>query len=290
MYPNPFFKRNKFWLFGTLILITIISGILIRLILFGIVYSLHYDKDPSLQYAFTNVAKPIASIVYGGFVFCVASMIYFNNQWQKQLQLTNQLEGARKQAELELLQSQVKPHFIFNTLNNIYTLSLKQSAQTPQMIYKLSYLLRYMLYDSKRERIALGKELNYIENYLALEKLRYNGTLDVLINQFTDTKDVTIPPLILLPLVENSIKHGASQQIGLSWIRMDISTERDWLTVTIENNKSRTKKDADTYAGIGIKNVTQRLNLIYKEKQSIDIIDDEDSFMVKLRLQYKNNE
>jgi LytS/YehU family sensor histidine kinase len=284
LYASPFFQRNRFWLFGALVLITILSGLLIRLVLFGLVYPLHYGQEPTMIYAFKTVSKPIASIVNGGFVFCIATMIYFTNQWQKQLQFTKQLEAAHKGAELALLRSQVQPHFIFNTLNNIFTLSLKGSAQTSEMIYRLADLLRYMLYDSGAETVSIEKELSYIENYLSLEKLRYNGTLDVLVNRFGDLSNTLIPPLILLPLVENCIKHGAGQQIGLAWIRIDILKKAESLLIQIENSKADRAKATTTSQGIGIRNVTKRLRLIYADNHQVTITDEGDSFMVILKL------
>ncbi|TDX01974.1 sensor histidine kinase [Dinghuibacter silviterrae] len=164
------------------------------------------------------------------------NMLYFMRAWYEQQRISEVLKKDKAIAQLELLKSQVHPHFIFNTLNNIYSLSLHQDRRTPDMIHRLSSLLSYMLYDSKDAVIPVSKEIEYVQNYIELQKIRYSDRLDVSINVFLAVDGFFVAPLLLLPLVENCFKHGVASEAGRAWIRMDLSRDGDWLVVKLENS------------------------------------------------------
>lgn len=212
-----------------------------------------------------------------------ASSIKLVKHWYA-IQIKNQLLLKEKlEAELNFLKSQVNPHFLFNTLNSLYALTLKKSDESPAVVLKLSGILDYMLYHSNRDYVSLSKEIELINNYIELEKLRYGSRLEVsfTISGFTQRK--TIAPMLIFPLVENSFKHGAGKSSKSSWINLSLVLKLNHLTFTAENSKNPAPKNIGSH-GIGLSNLRKRLNLLYNEKYNLDIKDRSDSFFVKLEL------
>jgi two-component system, LytTR family, sensor kinase len=219
-----------------------------------------------------------------------ALMFYFINKWVRDDKKRQELETANKDAELRLLKSQVQPHFLFNTLNNIYALSKKNSPHTTEMIYRLSGLLEYMLYDSNREWTPLAREIAYIQHYLEIEKIRYGNRLDVSFTTFGNLEDLQVPPLVLLPFVENSFKHGLSQQTDGCWLRIEISYEAPWLFMKVENSKPESEGVEIKKGGLGILNVRKRLDILLEDRFELKQLDAPDSYLVTLKLQPKQKE
>jgi hypothetical protein len=183
-------------------------------------------------------------------------------------------------AELKLLKAQVHPHFLFNTLNNIYAFSLERSGKTPELILKLSSLLSYMLYDCKTEEVRLEKEVETMRNYIGLEKERYGNKIEISWNIEGAIEDKFIAPLMLIPFLENAFKHGTSEQIEKSWLSVDISVKQNTLRCKIANSKN--EYVAYNSNGIGINNVKKRLELIYPENHELKINDEGNFFVVSL--------
>jgi two-component system LytT family sensor kinase len=234
---------------------------------------------------FIFVPKVIIEAVNIYLIVALYTMFYFLRAWYEQQRLAQELLRDKAFAQLELLKNQVQPHFIFNTLNNIYSLSLKNSPRTSDLIYRLSSLLSYMLYDSRQEFIPVSKEMEYIHNYIELEKIRYGERLDVAVNCFDAVDQFTIPPLLILPLVENSFKHGVSNDVGNSWIRVDLSVKDDWLTVKIENSRVADQVNGHAvYKGIGMENVKKRLEIIYPDRHEFKCMSEGQSFLTILKL------
>lgn len=195
--------------------------------------------------------------------------------------------GHRLFPSLQLLKSQVHPHFLFNTINNIYALSKKGSPDTTEMIYRLSGLLEYMLYDSSREWISLEQEIRYIKNYLEIEKLRYGNRLDVSFTTWGNWQGVEVPPLILLPFVENAFKHGLSRQAGTCWLRIEVGYDEQRLALKVENSKPEAEAPPAAKGGIGISNVRKRLQILLGETFDIKQLAGADSYLVTLTFQPK---
>jgi hypothetical protein len=183
-------------------------------------------------------------------------------------------------AELQLLKAQVHPHFLFNTLNNIYSYSLENSPKTPGLILKLSSLLTYMLYDCSSEEVWLEKEIGIMKNYIDLEKERYGNKIDISWKVGGDIKDQLITPLLMLPFLENAFKHGASEQIEKPWLVVNISVINQTLHCKITNSKNEYM--AKGSKGIGISNVRQRLAFIYPGQYELSIHDAGDYFTVTM--------
>jgi LytS/YehU family sensor histidine kinase len=231
--------------------------------------------------------KMIFDAVNVHLIAAVGAMIYLIGKWNEQQRLAEKLTKEKVAAELELLKSQVQPHFIFNTLNNIYMLSLKKSSQTSDMIYRLSALLSYMLYDSKKAWIPIEKEIDYIKNYINLEKIRYGKRLDVQLNVFSDVEQFSVPPLLMLPLVENAFKHGVSNEVANCWIHIDIMQKHNSLIFKIENSIVEKTATNGFGNGLGLRNLEQRLEILFPDRFDLRTMKEVSSFLVTLKLDYE---
>ncbi|MEP6748112.1 MAG: histidine kinase [Bacteroidota bacterium] len=209
--------------------------------------------------------------------FCSLSM---GKQWLLKQQELLQAQQEKTTAELQLLKAQVHPHFLFNTLNNIYSFSLDGSPKTPELILKLSSLLSYMLYDCKAAEVRLEKEVQIMKDYIDLEKERYGDTIEISWNVEGHCTGNFISPLLMLPFLENAFKHGASEQIEKPWMGVDMSVANNVLKFKITNSKN--EGISHTGHGIGISNVKKRLELLHPGKYELKINDEGDFFVVSL--------
>jgi hypothetical protein len=185
-------------------------------------------------------------------------------------------------AELQLLKAQVHPHFLFNTLNNIYSFSMDNSPKTPGMILKLSSLLSYMLYDCKTEQVQLEKEIENMQNYIDLEKERYANKIEISWNVQGKINDKFISPLLMLPFLENAFKHGLSEQLERPWLSVDISLKSDTVRCKIANSKNEFIVHHTNGNGIGVTNVRKRLALMYPNSHELKMHDEGNFFVVSL--------
>lgn len=188
-------------------------------------------------------------------------------------------------AELELLRKQIHPHFLFNTLNNIYSFSLSNSPQTPGLILKLSSLLNYMLYDCKTDEVELEKEIEVMKNYVDLEKERYGNAIALYWNVKGKLKGKKISPLLMLPFLENAFKHGISEQFEKPFLKVDISVDDNVLRCEVKNSKNSFNSHRNS--GIGINNVQNRLAFIYPGMHELTIKDEGDFFTVVMQVELK---
>ena len=196
-----------------------------------------------------------------------------------------QTEKEKLTAELQLLKAQVHPHFLFNTLNNLYALTLRKSDGAPEMVLKLSGLLSYMLYECNATEVPLEKEIRMLENYVDLEKLRYGSRLDVSLNFTGDIRGKTITPLLLIPFVENAFKHGSSEQLEQAWISLDLAVEGNRMSFKLVNSKDANESPGGGAGGIGLVNVRKRLELIHANNYELKITPQEETFLVYLSLE-----
>jgi len=208
------------------------------------------------------------------------SSLSLGKQWLLKQRDFLRAQQEKITAELQLLKAQVHPHFLFNTLNNIYSFSLDRSPKTPELILKLSSLLSYMLYDCKAEQVKLEKEVEIMKDYIDLEKERYGNTLEISWTVEGAIRDNFISPLLMLPFLENAFKHGASEQIEKPWLGVDISVENNILKFKITNSKNEYISQSNN--GIGINNVKKRLEFLYPGKYELKINDEGDFFAVSL--------
>lgn len=237
-------------------------------------------RPATLAYAF--MAGVRGGMTIGGLAAAIKLMKYYYVKEQRNLQL----QKEKAEAQLQLLKAQVHPHFLFNTLNNIYSHTQGNSPRASQLVMGLSEMLRYMLYEGNQSLVPLSKELKMIQDYIYLEKIRYDDHLDVHIDLPANTDNIHITPLLLLPLVENCFKHGTSNMLEQPWLSLQIRLEDTVMHMKLINGKPvNSARKTEQSAGIGIKNVQARLELLYPGKHVLQITDDPDVFVVKLQLQ-----
>lgn len=199
------------------------------------------------------------------------------------------LKNKILEAETMFLKSQMNPHFLFNTLNNIYSLSIAKSEKTPDAIHRLSEMLRYVLYESNEKYVNLEKELKYIQSYIQLQLLKDEEIKNVNIEIKNIDKDLKIAPMILIPFVENSFKHSKIEDVEKGWIDLKIETDNKQLIFSVDNSIPSISLSKDAGKGVGLKNTKRRLELIYPGRYSLNIIDTEKRFSVQLKLYLDEN-
>ena len=195
------------------------------------------------------------------FFFGIARHIY---NYIKLKQASQLLLIEKQQAELNYLRSQTNPHFLFNTLNNIYSLARDKEDLAPESILKLSKILRFMLYETGGEYIAIEQELKIMSDYIALEKLRYDESLRINFNQDIEDMKQAIPPLLLIPLVENAFKHGVSETRGHPFVDIHLSINKRQLTFIVKNS-TEASGEGRVKENIGLSNLRRQLELLYKD-------------------------
>lgn len=259
----------------------LIGAVATRYIAFNFDYPIYFPEalKDSFMY-FPKIAKMVAGLLPPMFIAVAIKLLkywYANQQAQKDL-LQEKLE-----AELKFLKTQIHPHFLFNTLNNLYALTLKKSDLAPAVVLKLSELINYMLYECHENLVPLEKEVKFIYNYVDIEQLRYGDKLDVDIRLNGDVGKSKIAPLLLLPFVENCFKHGASLELEQSWVKIDIDVQDDQILFKVENNKG-SSLTTNGNQGIGITNVRRRLDLLYNGDHELKIINGNETFLVILSI------
>ena len=204
---------------------------------------------------------------------------------KKEQERIRQLEKEKLNTELKFLKAQLNPHFLFNTLNNLYSYVVNGSPKAPDMVLRLSGILDYVLYKSQQPSVSLKEELEAIENFLALEKIRYGDRLEV-IYETTGKTMTQVSPLLLLSIVENAFKHGASGDIELPKIKIHIAEASNKINCSVWNTKSKHKGELndDYKEGIGLSNIKRQLNLVYPDNHTLKIEDNQDSFKLSLTL------
>lgn len=205
-----------------------------------------------------------------------------SKDWIQNQQLMKEKEKLWLETELNFLKTQIHPHFFFNTLNNLYSLTLKKSDQAPEIVLKLSALMSYMLYESNASKVSLNKEITYLQNYLDLEKLRFGQRLSVSFEIEGRIEEVNIPPMILILFVENSFKHGVKNNVQQINIDISLKIEDAFLYFRIKNPISENRSKENT--GIGLKNAIRRLDLLYGNNYRLDITEKDNEFIVSLKM------
>jgi two-component system LytT family sensor kinase len=209
------------------------------------------------------------------------------SDWVRHLRETQALETQAMQTELKFLKSQINPHFLFNTLNNLYALTLKKSDQAPEIVLRLSEMMRYMLYECNERRVLLSKEVNYIENYLELERLRQGKYVRIDFEVRGRLHEQKIAPLMFIPFLENSFKHGLSNHLSPSYVEIKMHVEENQARFFIENSKpeSLPRQEHRRSGGIGLVNVNRRLNLLYPNRYELKINDTPSTYSVDLKIE-----
>ncbi|MEP7322708.1 MAG: histidine kinase [Saprospiraceae bacterium] len=246
---------------------------------------IYHDDTPVEQVITLN--RIISSFIDLIFILGVVLAIKQYRLYHRSLEKSKELLKEKLEAELKYLKNQTNPHFLFNTLNNLYALARKKADETPEVIMKLSKLLRFMLYESGKSKITIKEEIQVIMDYIELEKLRYNERLRINVVTETDDEFQPIAPLILLPFVENAFKHGASESRFETHIDIVITLSKQDLSFTIENSMDGLPKSPNP-DNIGLINIKRQLELLYPAHQ-LSIKQTQTLFKVSLNIKLNNH-
>jgi LytS/YehU family sensor histidine kinase len=277
-------NRKQFVLFTCL---TVVHAILFAIAI-SLTFKLVNPFPELIDYSKMRLFFPakIMGTLYSNYAIPMfAATVVIFKKWYIDEAQKKKLVQEKLAAELSFLKSQVHPHFLFNTLNNLYALTLIKSEKTPDVVLKLSGLLDYMIYKSNDKFVPLDKELEMLESYIDLEKLRYNQRLDFDYELLGVPGSYKIAPLILLPFIENSFKHGAGNNRTNPKIKIRLAVANNCLRLQVINSVPGEKQnDKDLGEGIGLKNVRRRLELIYPNSHSLNIQEREKEFEVNLEI------
>jgi LytS/YehU family sensor histidine kinase len=217
-------------------------------------------------------------------VFIISTGLKAVAQWYAEKQRLQELENSMVQAELSFLKSQIHPHFLFNSLNSIYYLALSKDDKAPEAILSLSDFLRFVTTESDQSRIPLQKEIRMLEEYIHLQSLRASEKFELKLHIHGNMSDYTIMPLTFIPFVENAFKYGISAHIDC-FIHICIKIDNNMLAFTCDNSIFAIAKDRNYSAGIGLANISKRLELAYPKQYSLAITTDRLAFHIKLNIQ-----
>ncbi|MFC2129932.1 sensor histidine kinase [Bacteroidota bacterium] len=218
------------------------------------------------------------------FYLLVSTGAKFTMDWFNNLKLKDELEREKTVSEIKLLKSQISPHFLFNTLNNLYSLVQRKSDDAPDAVLMLSDLMRYMLKENSKEKIELVKEISYVKSYIELQRLRLSNPKIVKSEILIDNATVQISPMLLIPFVENTFKHADITSPD-AVIEFKLELKKDSLFFTVDNHIKQRNKDETT--GVGLKNVKRRLDLLYPNNHQLFINNEDNKFHVTLELNLK---
>ncbi|WP_336913867.1 histidine kinase [Runella sp.] len=211
--------------------------------------------------------------------------IWLSREWFYQRELVQKIKNEQLVTELQYLKSQINPHIVFNTLNLIYGSIHKTNPEARQLVVQFSDLLRYQLYECNVEKVPIEKELDYLSNYVNLQRLRKNDNLTVNVEVSENSKGFTVAPLLFSPFVENAFKYVSNHETKHNGITVRLSLEKDTLMFSCFNTKNgKVVKTADGSGGIGIANVKRRLELLYPQRHELKIAENTDMFEVELKL------
>lgn len=293
-YGNVYYLMPKFIYtkkYVHYVLYILLSLFILLLVKYNLTYYLvSTDVMPESPHEVNNLTIDYAVQTMIGEVYVTSffTAIKLTIDWLRESSKLHDLEKRRLETELKFLRSQVSPHFFFNTLNNIYSLTLEKSDLAPEVILKLSELMRYLLYATKKQRQDLTSEINCIRNYIDLERIRFDNSLKIEMNISGNLDNYKIAPMLLIPLVENCFKHGASKNIGEMKISIDLKVSDGFMDFKVSN----TIPNANTEllypvktGGIGLSNVKKRLELGYlKTDYELSIFEENEMFNVILKL------
>lgn len=285
-YLVPANLEKKLWpLYLTMMLFIVVAGAVIcqlieHFIYFRFILSKVFEPDNWMGY---NRVLGNVWVISIPTIIVAARKFYVD--WQKSKKEKEVVEKLQLKTELQMLRLQLNPHFLFNTLNNLYYLTIAKNDKAPEVVSKLSEILRFLIYDSNTQMVSLKSEIQLIENYIDLELLRYNERMNQSFEVNGNAQSVMIPPLLLFTFVENSFKHGVSNDSGNPEIHIELAIKDTFIHFKIQNTipKKITEED-DKPGGIGLVNLRKRLELIYPNRHKLEIDSNEQLYMVDLKL------
>lgn len=248
-------------------------------------YMITTGDDSIHKYKVFYFSKIFVSIISNSGILLLACMVKLFKWWYSDQLYKLQIEKEKIESELNYLKAQINPHFLFNTLNNLYALTLQNSSKASDVVIKLSGLLDYMLYHAKANKVPVDKELTIVENYIELEKIRYGDRLNLVYEVIGDRKSLQIAPLVLIPLIENAFKHGASNDRSKPSIKISVKINSTHLNLSVENTIPEHKTtNTGVSNGIGLKNLKRLLDLLYADNYSLNIDSNDNYYKVNLEI------
>lgn len=216
-----------------------------------------------------------------------STLVKIITDWQRSQRVSAELQKQTMKSEIRFLKSQINPHFLFNTLNSLYALTLKKSDKAPEIVLKLSEMMRYMLYECNEKKVPLENEIKYLQNYLDLERLRQGNKIEIIFDIEGEVKDQRIAPLMFIPFLENSFKHGVNHSINNGYVKFGLKVQEKEVDVSISNSKpsTPTAQYGKRVGGIGLTNIKRRLELLYGGHYELDIDDQPDEYNVHLKIE-----
>lgn len=279
----PLYLRKR--LYGRYFIAVVLS-ISLGSLLAAVAFTLLNTVGPEFKVDLLSARFLLSTAMAITYTTAITMSLKLVKHWYEKERLAKELEKLNSETELKYLKSQINPHFLFNSLNSIYSLSLQKSDLTPELILKLSDILRYLLYDGSEKKVSLSLEIKYLKSYLELEKVRHGNRMDLDIEVVGDTETKEIAPMLLIPFVENSFKHGLGKNMAKGFVRVKAIVQGDNLKFEIANSVpakgNEIAKQKGYVGGIGLKNVQKRLKLLYPNKHDLSVQTLENEFNVKL--------
>lgn len=279
------YNRRRYVLYALFFLLLMVTGgILERALTHYFVLPWEAVHDPAryeIEVKELWIPIRIARLSFDiGIVLAITMMFRLMRDHIRREKLLRQIEKEKFTAELNLLKAQINPHFLFNTFNSLYALTLNKSDLAPQLVLRISQLMHYMLYSTSGNEVALNDEINYLKDYISIEQTRFADRVEVSFQCAGVTAGLKIAPLLLLPFVENAFKHGVEE--GLGWVTINLNYRDGYLFFKVDN--SYASKAIPGKPGIGLANVQQRLNLLYPGRHTLNITKNEESFEAELKI------
>lgn len=279
-------KRGRF--FALYLLLLVLFGVGLRLIDNYVIlqyFLTEWTKQPLL-----NVPPLLYNVLKLQFVVTIPFTFRLFYSWAKESSKVQQIQAEKVQAELDVLRHQFHPHFLFNVLNSLYAKILDRSDKSAEMVLKIASLLRYSVYEFKNKTISLETEVDYLRDYIDLQKARFDEQLEVSFSVTGDTAGKRIQPFLIQPFLENGFKYCMNDAQNSGWITIFLTVEESWLTVKVENSvpvqqsAGLSARKSSTNSKAGLPNLRKRLALLYPGEHSLKIIENEDSFFVSLKI------
>jgi two-component system, LytTR family, sensor kinase len=252
------------------------------------VFVLFFKLTDAPDYQLQIVENQLSLYIFNIFAVTTSTLLKIVSDWLRHQRIQKELERRNLRSELDFLRTQINPHFLFNTLNSLYALTLKKSDTAPEIVIKLSEMMRYMLYESNVESVPLAKEVEYMQHYVDLELLRFGKNADINFEIVGEIKNQTIAPLLLQTFLENAFKHGLANSIERGYVQFHLSINDNLLHLELKNSKPPTlsqPENAIKSGGIGLVNVRRRLDLLYKNQYELLIKDKKTEYSVHLTIQ-----
>lgn len=278
---QQFYEHRRYGCFG-------VGLVMISVLLSGLRYWINmqfsYQLDATSYYQPGGVAFSFGAVLTN-LIILLNSLLYHTVQSRIRLKIrTRALQTEQQAAQLQFLRSQMNPHFLFNTLNNIYSLAAVNSVKTAPLVLRLSELLRYVTYDTRAAKVPLAKEIKMLEEYIELFQLQQENPLAIHFDYQFPIAKLLIEPLLLLPIVENCFKHGDFAENPRAYTRLTLGLTAEQLHFSAENTYNSTQQQKDPIGGVGLENIQRRLDLSYAENHGLSIYKTVDTFHVELDL------